>query len=57
VRRARFWALIYALSVLALIHGMWRLADPPQLAGLFWLVLGGLGLKAAHDGQRWLGQG
>lgn len=56
MRRVRFWAALYALSVLALAYGMWRLAEPPQLAGLFWLVLGGLGLKAAHDGQRWLGQ-
>jgi hypothetical protein len=56
VRRLRFWALLYALAVLALVYGMWGLAEPPGLAGLFWLVLGALGLKAAHDGQRWLSQ-
>jgi hypothetical protein len=54
--RARFWVVLYAVSVLALVYGMWRLAEPPQLAGSFWLVLGALGLKAAHDGQRWLSQ-
>ena len=44
--------MLYAVSLAALVYGVWALAQPAQLRGLFWFVLGALGLKSVHDSYR-----
>ena len=36
----------------AFLFGLWRLASPPELPALYWLVVGGLCLKAGSDRER-----
>ena len=36
----------------SLAYGMWSLAEPVELAGLWWLVSGALALAAANDRER-----
>jgi len=45
-------SVLYAVSVAALVYGVWALAQPAQVRGVFWFVLGALGLKSVHDSQR-----
>ena len=44
------WLLVAAAG--ALLSGLWRLASAPELPALYWLVAGGLCLKAGSDRER-----
>ena len=44
------WLLVGAAG--ALLVGLWRLASAPELPALYWLVAGGLCLKAGSDRER-----
>lgn len=44
------WLLVSAAA--ALLFGLWRLASAPELPALYWLVAGGLCLKAGSDRER-----
>jgi Na+/serine symporter len=46
-----FKALVF-LAALALGYGIWALAEQRELGALYWLVAGGLALKAASDWER-----
>lgn len=43
---------LVVVAVGALTYGLWRLAAPSELPALYWLVAGGLCLKAAGDRER-----
>jgi hypothetical protein len=38
----------------ALGHGVWALGEASELPALFWLIAGGLALKAASDRERFV---
>jgi hypothetical protein len=44
------WLLVGAVG--ALLFGSWRLASAPELPALYWLIAGGLFLKAGSDRER-----
>jgi len=44
--------LLIALGALGM--GLWQLAAPAELGALYWLVAGGLSLKAASDREHFL---
>jgi hypothetical protein len=44
------WLLVVAVG--AFSYGLWRLAVPSELPALYWLVAGGLCLKAGSDRER-----
>jgi hypothetical protein len=46
--------LLVVSAVGALAYGLWRLAEPSELAALYWLAAAGLCLKAASDRERGL---
>jgi hypothetical protein len=39
-------------SCASLAYGVWALAEPVELWGLYWLVCGALGLAAASDREQ-----
>jgi hypothetical protein len=43
---------LVVVAVGALTIGLWRLAMPSELPALYWLVAGGLCLKAGSDRER-----
>jgi hypothetical protein len=45
---------LVVVAVGALTFGLWRLAAPSELPALYWLVAGGLCLKAGNDRERTL---
>jgi hypothetical protein len=44
------WLLVSAVG--AFLVGLWRLASAPELPALYWLIAGGLCLKAGSDRER-----
>ena len=44
--------LLLLASAGALSYGLWRLAEAGELTALYWLVAGGLCLKACSDWER-----
>lgn len=44
--------LLLVVSALAFVHGLWLLAESNEIAALYWLVAGGLCLKACSDRER-----
>jgi hypothetical protein len=44
--------LLLVVSAAALLYGLWRLADASELVALYWLLGGGLCLKACSDRER-----
>ncbi len=44
--------LLLIVSALSLIYGLWGLAAANELIALYWLVAGGLCLKACSDRER-----
>lgn len=44
--------LLLIIAAAALLYGLWRLAEPSELSALYWLVAGGLCLKACSDLER-----
>lgn len=44
--------LLLVVSALALVCGLWRLAEANELVALYWLGAGGLCLKACSDRER-----
>jgi hypothetical protein len=43
---------LVVIAVGAFTYGLWRLAAPSELPALYWLVAGGLCLKAGSDRER-----
>ena len=46
--------ILLLVAVSALGIGLWQLAAPGELRALYWLVAGGLSLKAASDREHFL---
>lgn len=44
--------LLLVVSAGALLYGVWGLAEANELTALYWLVAGGLSLKACSDRER-----
>lgn len=44
--------LLLVVSAVSLLYGLWRLAGASELEALYWLVAGGLCLKACSDRER-----
>jgi hypothetical protein len=42
------------LSAAGFAHGLWTLAGPSELPGLYWIVASGLGLQVASERERFL---
>jgi hypothetical protein len=40
------------VSAASLLYGLWRLAESSELVALYWLVGGGVCLKACSDRER-----
>ena len=46
--------ILLLIAAGALGIGLWQLAAPGEVRALYWLVAGGLSLKAASDREHWL---
>ncbi|MEY2930456.1 MAG: hypothetical protein RL033_1205 [Pseudomonadota bacterium] len=44
--------LLLLVSAASLSYGLWQLAEARELLALYWLVAGGLSLKACSDRER-----
>ena len=42
------------LAAAGFAYGLWSLAEPSELPGLYWLVASGLGLQVASERERFL---
>ncbi|HET9954782.1 MAG TPA: hypothetical protein VFQ61_09770, partial [Polyangiaceae bacterium] len=47
-------ALLILFASLALAYGIQQLSVASEIRGLYWLIAGGLGLRAANDRERFL---
>jgi hypothetical protein len=47
-------ALLIVFASVALAYGIEQLSVASEIRGLYWLIAGGLALRAAHDRERFL---